>query len=385
MAHKTLIGGTSYKISGGKTRANSINYKISIGKTRIGGTNYNISFEPNFDNPTFTTLSGIYLNQTPVYANGYYYAAKWGYTYDTTSGYYSGTSPINLASRTGITGGKNCFNVVNSKLLSAKSLYGESSPFGQDLYIATPGAAAPTFTVVEGAQERTGGARGFADSIVYRNGQYNGIINSNYYNNYFPFSYDGTTLTIGKRIGGTNGSPSCASLALGSNIYVATIAGGAGTTQIYTCPTSSTFSTETNWTQQKSISGVGARVMYYNSKFYVVLMDSSKVYLYTSTNGTTWDSGTQIATGYATSRQVGGSGIIDGRFFYAGTSSATSDGKLYITYSKDLVNFTTYTYDFSQSGSMTCGNIYKTPTGNYYFAIYWDGSASNINSTIVQL
>ena len=44
MAHKTLLGGTSYDISGGKTLVNGTAYSIAGGKTLVSGTAYNISF-----------------------------------------------------------------------------------------------------------------------------------------------------------------------------------------------------------------------------------------------------------------------------------------------------------------------------------------------------
>ena len=44
MAHNTLIGGTEYEISGGKTRVSGTNYKIKNGKTKVDGANYAISF-----------------------------------------------------------------------------------------------------------------------------------------------------------------------------------------------------------------------------------------------------------------------------------------------------------------------------------------------------
>lgn len=44
MAHKTLVGGTSYEISGGKTLVDGTAYSISGGKTLVGGTAYEIGF-----------------------------------------------------------------------------------------------------------------------------------------------------------------------------------------------------------------------------------------------------------------------------------------------------------------------------------------------------
>ena len=44
MAHRTLIGGTAYNISGGKSMVSGTVYNISGGRTMVGGTGYNISF-----------------------------------------------------------------------------------------------------------------------------------------------------------------------------------------------------------------------------------------------------------------------------------------------------------------------------------------------------
>lgn len=45
MAHKTLIDGTAYEISGGKALVNGTAYSIKNGKTLVGGTAYEIGFE----------------------------------------------------------------------------------------------------------------------------------------------------------------------------------------------------------------------------------------------------------------------------------------------------------------------------------------------------
>ena len=44
MAHKALIGGTAYNISGGKSLVSGTSYNIKGGKILIGGTGYSISF-----------------------------------------------------------------------------------------------------------------------------------------------------------------------------------------------------------------------------------------------------------------------------------------------------------------------------------------------------
>lgn len=44
MAHGTLIGGTAYEISGGKTLVGGTGYSIDKGKTLVDGTGYEIGF-----------------------------------------------------------------------------------------------------------------------------------------------------------------------------------------------------------------------------------------------------------------------------------------------------------------------------------------------------
>lgn len=44
MAHKPLIDGTAYEISGGKTLVNGTAYSIKNGKTLVGGTAYEVGF-----------------------------------------------------------------------------------------------------------------------------------------------------------------------------------------------------------------------------------------------------------------------------------------------------------------------------------------------------
>lgn len=45
MAHKTLVGGTAYEISGGKALIDGTAYSIKNGKALIGGTAYEVAFE----------------------------------------------------------------------------------------------------------------------------------------------------------------------------------------------------------------------------------------------------------------------------------------------------------------------------------------------------
>ena len=51
MAHKSLVGGTAYDISGGRTLVGGTGYSISKGRTLVGGTGYDISFFPHIGTP----------------------------------------------------------------------------------------------------------------------------------------------------------------------------------------------------------------------------------------------------------------------------------------------------------------------------------------------
>ena len=44
MSHKTLVGGTAYNITGGKSMVSGTAYNITGGRTLVGGTGYNIGF-----------------------------------------------------------------------------------------------------------------------------------------------------------------------------------------------------------------------------------------------------------------------------------------------------------------------------------------------------
>ena len=44
MAHKVMIGGTSYNVVGGRSLINGTGYNISSGRTLVNGTGYDILF-----------------------------------------------------------------------------------------------------------------------------------------------------------------------------------------------------------------------------------------------------------------------------------------------------------------------------------------------------
>ena len=49
MAHKTLISGTAYSVTGGRELIGGTGYSIKKGRTLIGGTGYDITFAPPYD------------------------------------------------------------------------------------------------------------------------------------------------------------------------------------------------------------------------------------------------------------------------------------------------------------------------------------------------
>lgn len=61
MAHKTLIGGTAYEITGGKALIDGTAYSIKSGKTLVGGTAYGINFAPS---TAIITITGANNNSS---------------------------------------------------------------------------------------------------------------------------------------------------------------------------------------------------------------------------------------------------------------------------------------------------------------------------------
>ena len=49
MAHKTLISGTAYSVTGGRELIGGTGYSIKKGRTLIGGAGYDITFAPHYD------------------------------------------------------------------------------------------------------------------------------------------------------------------------------------------------------------------------------------------------------------------------------------------------------------------------------------------------
>lgn len=77
MAHKTLIAGTAYSVTGGRELIGGTGYGCKAGKTLIGGTAFTVPFSKGIPLSTITPGAILYLNESgsPVP----FYIAKHGY------------------------------------------------------------------------------------------------------------------------------------------------------------------------------------------------------------------------------------------------------------------------------------------------------------------
>ena len=63
MAHKTLISGTAYSVSGGRELIGGTGYDCKAGKTLIGGTAFTVPFSKGIPLSTITPGAILYLNE----------------------------------------------------------------------------------------------------------------------------------------------------------------------------------------------------------------------------------------------------------------------------------------------------------------------------------
>lgn len=64
MAHKTLISGTAYSVSGGRELIGGTGYDCKAGKTLIGGTAFTVPFSKGIPLNTITPGAILYLNES---------------------------------------------------------------------------------------------------------------------------------------------------------------------------------------------------------------------------------------------------------------------------------------------------------------------------------
>lgn len=64
MAHKTLISGTTYSVTGGRELIGGTGYDCKAGKTIIGGTEFTVPFSKGIPLSTITPGAILYLNES---------------------------------------------------------------------------------------------------------------------------------------------------------------------------------------------------------------------------------------------------------------------------------------------------------------------------------
>ena len=63
MAHKTLISGTAYSVTGGRELIGGTGYDCKAGKTLIGGTAFTVPFSKGIPLSSITPGAILYLNE----------------------------------------------------------------------------------------------------------------------------------------------------------------------------------------------------------------------------------------------------------------------------------------------------------------------------------
>ena len=93
MAHKTLINGTKYDVSGGICKVSGTGYNVKGGKTLVGGTLRNITFDVTWAKYN-CTKGNTYAEATPssgttqkTYSTGATVSACSSYSFSETQGY----------------------------------------------------------------------------------------------------------------------------------------------------------------------------------------------------------------------------------------------------------------------------------------------------------
>lgn len=113
MAHKTLISGTAYSVTGGRELIGGTGYDCKAGKTLIGGTAFTVPFSKGIPLSTITPGAILYLNESgsPVP----FYIAKHDYE-----------SGLNGAGRTLIVR-KECYELIEFSKWSTSNLFPTST------------------------------------------------------------------------------------------------------------------------------------------------------------------------------------------------------------------------------------------------------------------
>lgn len=123
MAHKAMIGGKAYEVSGGKAMVGGTVYDISGGKTMVGGKVYEIGFSGPTTAVTITTNGAVHSTYVYVTINGSKYSEAANLTVEQgteISAYVGGlgTKEIKFNNATVATSGTYTFNTAGYSTVS---------------------------------------------------------------------------------------------------------------------------------------------------------------------------------------------------------------------------------------------------------------------------
>ena len=165
MAHKTLIGGASYNVAGGKALIDGTSYNIAKGKTLVGGTGYDISFGTPVERFARLMSNAVTYkragreNSSSAEVNAYINSNEFGTYY------------VFAISRKGIGIHKVVFDAASSWTITtlftygtgATNLYASTYRTNPDMYLSTNGSTA---TSVYGGQIAILTFTGYAEETV---------------------------------------------------------------------------------------------------------------------------------------------------------------------------------------------------------------------------
>ena len=302
MAHKTLIGGTTYDITGGKTLVSGTSYSVKNGKVLIGGTVYDISFILPPDvldlwSGSKSTLKCIaYGNGYWVAGGGYYdgstYCARIAYSTSlsgtwTTNDLWSSNTSINTI---------NCITYADGYWVAGGGYYDSSAYYGRIAYTTAPSGTWTTKDLYNGTGSSTITGITYADGywVVSGRRSYSG---SYYARISYSTSLSGTWTNKNLWDGNSSNIMNCVTYGngywiAGGNYY----ANGYYYRQIaYATELSGTWATKSLWTDiSPNSKGDGINCITYADGYWVIggdYYDGATYYAriaYTSTPSGTW-------------------------------------------------------------------------------------------------
>lgn len=178
MAHKTLVGGAAYEITGGKTLLGGTSYSVKNGKVLVDGTAYDISFllPPNVLN----MWAGNYDDHNAItciaYANGYWVVGGYALGSDNSTSYARiayATKLNGTWTRKDLWSGTNyqeqkitCIAYANGYWVVGGGYYNGTGTVARIAYATAPNGTWTTTDLWGGTNRQNGGL----DSLAYGNG-----------------------------------------------------------------------------------------------------------------------------------------------------------------------------------------------------------------------